>query len=201
MSFEYTSEKERAAVHTMRRVFESDPHLRNQFIHSGVSILQLEDPDYADYLGDWLVQELGGRVTDCNAVRQALRKQLRIRSGCTGSILGTVTDRWERYPLESMLRLIWRHRREPWQMRFLKGEWYAEDLPDMWQLEIRPEGNRHILHCHSYADGSYLQTVISGDPFAADYSDFCQSIREFLDIRCGTVWLSGLTTIRMEVAQ
>ena len=71
----------------------------------------------------------------------------------------------------------------------------------MWQLEIRPEGNRYVLHCHSYADGSYLQMVISGDPFASDYSDFCQSIREFLNIRCGTVWLSGLTTIRMEVAQ
>lgn len=193
MTFEYMSNEERVAVDTMNKVLSRNLHLQMRFKATGVALDRLSDPGYADYLGDLLVQELGPRVNDDAAVERVLNRISSVRCHCHGQMNGTITDRWERYPLEAMLRLIWRNRRSCWHARFLKGDWRAETMPDMWHMEVRGEGNRRVFHCSSLADGSYFVCVLS------DYKQFGDDLRQFLQLHCGSVWLSGQTTLTMEV--
>lgn len=192
---------ESTAIRTMREVLANDLPLLVGFLDAGVEPDRLEDPDYADYLGDLLVQELGEEVSDAAAVRRVLQEQHRRRRGYRDRFVGQVTDVWERYPLEDLLRLVWRHREEAIQLCFLKGDRPRDEMPEFWHLELRREGARQMLYCHAAFAPDFLRMVLTDTWYATDRAAFEETLRDFLEIENGTVWLSANTTVTMEVEE
>ena len=191
------SDKERAALHTVEEVLAKNQNLRLRLAEHEIDPNSLFDRQNANYVGDYLAHKLGSGVVQHDAVLNKMHEWLTQHTACSAHMMGTIQDFWECYPMDAFLRLIWRNRKTPAQLRFLKGEWWRRESPDMWHLQIRDTGESTELICTSFVDGSYVQMILTG-PYGPNFHDFCQSMREFLDIAYDTVWLSDVTNIRME---
>ena len=197
MRLKYFSDKEQAALCTVKEVLAKNQNLRLRLAEYEIDPNSLFDGKNANYVGDYLAHKLGDRVVQHDAVLNEMHEWLTQHTACHAHIIGTIQDFWRRYPLDAFLRLVWRNRKSPSQLHFLKGAWQGSKFPDMWHLQIRNQGSSTELICSSFADNSYIQMLLTG-PYAPRFQDFRRHMREFLDIPCDTVWLSDITNIRME---
>lgn len=179
------------------QILQEDETLAGSLCHDGLLADQVTNPGFADYLADLVIERLQGRKPSRENIRSILRGHAMVRRDVQGTMMTQRTELWERYPLEALLRLLWRNRREEGEIIFLRGNEPVDRRPCFWRAETRREGDKWVLTCRDEAGRNKLYMTTACEGYEMDRKTFGHELRDFLGFHEGSVWLSHLEKVQV----
>ena len=175
----------------IRQILHENPVLAEGLLSEALDADMVANPDFADYLGDLVLQRLDGREPTMANIRAILQGHAVVREDAKGRMVIQRTELWERYPLEALLRLLWRTRKRSGEVIFLRGREPVGDYPVLWRAEVRREGEDWVLVCQDEDRRNYMYLTTAYQDYELDWKTFGHELRDFLGFHEGTVWLSN----------
>ena len=179
--------KENTMTKQVKQILEQDASLKLALRQAGVEIEHLWDPEFAHYLMDAPYAKSGKEP------EQILKTHLAVCEETSGTLRTQTTEEWERYPLEAMIRLLWRMRETNGEVLFMRGDAGKSSPPILWKAELSWEQGSRVLNCYDEEHRCRLYMVLSCPDYILTRSKFFADVQDFLDFPEGTVWICSHT--------
>ena len=189
---EYTmNKKESKLLQKIRDLLLNDPSLTEALEKADIEPQRLWDPQDACYVLD---QALPRHEAEHQQVRSLLRDHIQDMEDSFGEMTTETIDHWERYPLESLIHLLWRMRELNGEVIFMRGGASDNKPLTIWKAEIDSEQGSRVMRCYDYNRRNFMYATLQSPDFSMSRSEFIREMRDFLDFEEGTVWISNGTT-------
>lgn len=188
---EYTmNQKEAQMLKKIKQILDTHPELMASFTEEGIHPMRLWEPCDTYYILD---RSLDKTVDTQRLCRLLERHRAEFRQ-VDGRMTTQTTEEWERYPLDALLRLIWRLREVDGEVTFMRGG-VADNKPlTIWKAETYSEQGNRVLRCYDEQRSHYMYAVLRAPNFSLSKQEFFEEMRDFLDFEEGTIWVSSGTT-------
>ena len=187
-----TSHRENNFIKEARRMLVQDQDLAQAYGQAGIDTNNLWDPEHAYYLAD------APYAKPSQNMEQVLRTHL---CNClkSGGYLQTQTiEQWERYPLEFLIRLLWRMRDTEGEVQFLRGDAGIHEPPIMWKAELCWEQGERVLYCYDEENRNRMFMTLRYAGQWLDPKEFFSELQSFLRFPEDAVWICNHSTRKIE---
>ena len=183
--------KEINLMEDMKQTLELNPLLAEELRNADMEPDTLWDPLDTRYILDR--KHLKARSGDPAFVQaeKLLRSHMEFFQDESGHLVTRTTDEWKRYPLEAMLRLLWRMRDIVGEVLFMRGNAGYDQPPLVWHacISIEDDGNRSI-RCYDEERHNYMYMLLHNRHYTATRQHFFDEMRDFLGFDEDAVWIS-----------
>ena len=197
---EYTmNKKEFKLLQKIRELLMDDPSLVEELEKADIEPPRLWDPQDACYVLDQTFPRLEGNDRQ---VRSLLRDHIQDMENTFGQMITQTTEHWERYPLNSLIHLLWRMRDLNGEVTFMRGGVSDNKPLDIWKAEMYSEQGNRVMRCFDADRRNFMYATLQCPEFTMTRSDFIREMQDFLNFEEGTIWISnGATFGILEVTE
>lgn len=194
--------KETETLRKIRRILDDTPGLAEEFLKEGIHPQRMWDPQDTYYILDQIPSRAASNMSADQQIRQILGKHRTDFHQVEGNMLTQATEEWERYPLESLFRLLWRMRETDCEVRFMRGGATKNKPLILWRAEIFTEQGNRVLRCFDEHRHNFMYMTLTAPNFTMQRQYFLDEMRSFLHFEEGTIWISnGATFGILEVSE
>ena len=185
---EYTmNKKESNLLQKIRELLMDDPSLTEALEKADIEPQRLWDPQDACYVLD---QALPRHEGEHRQVRSLLRDHIQDMEDSFGTMTTKTLEHWERYPLDSLIHLLWRMRNTDGEVTFMRGGVGDNKPLDIWKAEIYSEQGNRVMRCFDTDRHNFMYATLQSPEFAMARGEFIREMRDFLTFEEDTVWIS-----------
>ena len=193
------NKKESKLLQKIRNLLQDDPELTQELQEADIAPQRLWDPQDACYVLD---QALPRHEAEDRQVRSLLREHIRNMEDTFGQMITQTTEHWERYPLDSLIHLLWRMRALNGEVTFMRGGVSNNKPLDIWKAEMYDEQGNRVMRCYDTNRRNFMYATMESPDFTMARGNFFREMQDFLDFEEDTVWISsGATFGILEVSE
>lgn len=189
---EYTmTHKETTLLKQLLKALQENPNLADELRQAGMDPEFLQDPQDVCYMLD------KPKANPKDSMYDLLDAHLEHFRQEEGEMETQTTDTWGRYPLEAMIRLIWRMRHQDGEITFMRGNAGVDSPPIFWYAQIQWEHNDRVLRCFDECHSNFMYLVIESTNYTITPQKFTAEMRDLLNFPEDAVWISRETITRI----
>ena len=196
---EYTmNQKEAQVLKKIKQILDTHPELMASFTEDGIHPMRLWEPCDTYYILD---RTVGNSLDEHRLCRLMDMHRAEFRQ-VDGRMTTQTTEEWERYPVDALIRLLWRMRELDGEVLFMRGGITDNKPLILWKAETYSEDGKRVFRCYDENRSNYMYAVLHAPHFSLSKQEFFTEMRDFLNFEENTVWVSSGTTFGiMEVSE
>ena len=183
--------KETTLLKQLLKALQENPNLADELRQAGMDPEFLQDPQDVCYMLD------KPKANPKDSMYDLLDAHLEHFRQEDGEMETQTTDTWGRYPLEAMIRLLWRMRDRDGELTFMRGNAGIDSPPIFWYAQFQWERNDRVLRCYDEFHSNFMYLVIESTDHGINQEKFMDEMLDFLKFPEGAVWICSESATRI----